>query len=107
MQLPSAPQRWGAAATRRRLGVGVVSGAGAAALAACGAGGGGGALARPELTKEKITLTWASPGDQAEFDVYVKVAEQFTREHPNITVVNDAAASAKDKLTTLAASDSL
>jgi len=107
MQLPESPQRPGGAVTRRRLVMGVGAGAGAAALAACAAPGGSGAPARPALTSEKITLTWASPGDQAELDVYVKVAEQFTQQHPNISVVNDAAASAKDKLTTLAASDSL
>ena len=80
---------------------------GAVALAACGAGGQSAQPAQPQLTKENITLTWASPGDQAEFDVYTKVSEQFTQKFPNIKVVNDAPASSRDKLTTLMASDSL
>jgi multiple sugar transport system substrate-binding protein len=93
--------------SRRRL-VAAAGAAGAgAALAACGAGGqqaaGGGT---PQLTKENITLTWASPGDQAEFDVYVKVSEKFTQQYPNIKVVNDAPASSRDKMTALLASDS-
>ena len=80
--------------------------AGATALAACGAGADSAAPAQPSLTKDNITLTWASPGDQAELDVYIKVAEQFTQKYPNIKVVNDAAASSRDKMTALLASDS-
>lgn len=96
--------RW----TRRHVTLSAGIAGSAAVLAACGATGDGAAPASaPQLTKENITLTWASPGDQAEFDVYVKVAEQFTQKYPNIKVVNDAPASSKDKMTTLMASDSL
>ena len=98
-------------ATRRRLMLGAgATGAMSAslALAACGAGASPQTAPAPrQLTKENITLTWASPGDQAELDVYVKVSEKFTQMHPNIKVVNDAPASSKDKMTTLMASDSL
>lgn len=102
-----------AASTSRRLSrrhvVNVAGAMGAAlTLAACGTGGkSDGGTTQPQLTKDNITLTWASPGDQAEFDVYVKVAEKFTQIHPNIKVVNDAPASSKDKMTALMASDSL
>ena len=93
--------------SRRALLGGAASVAGVAALAACGASGESTQLAQPSLTKENITLTWASPGDQAEFEVYTKVSEQFTQKFPNITVVNDKPASSRDKMTALAASDSL
>ncbi|HET7770356.1 MAG TPA: sugar ABC transporter substrate-binding protein [Chloroflexota bacterium] len=92
--------------SRRALLATTASLAGATALAACGAGADSAAPAQPSLTKDNITLTWASPGDQAELDVYIKVAEQFTQKYPNIKVVNDAAASSRDKMTALLASDS-
>ena len=100
-----------AGTTRRHIMLGAgTTGAMSASLALAACGGGNGAQTAPaprQLTKENITLTWASPGDQAEFDVYVKVSEKFTQMHPNIKVVNDAPASSKDKMTTLMASDSL
>jgi multiple sugar transport system substrate-binding protein len=96
----------GARPRRRQVILGGVAALGAAGLAACGAETGTPAAPR-QLTKDNVTLTWASPGDQAEFEVYQKVAEKFTQQHPNIKVVNDAAASDRTKMTTLMASDSL
>jgi multiple sugar transport system substrate-binding protein len=96
--------------SRRRLAAsvaGVVGGAGlTAALAACGEPAAQQGAPR-QLTRENITLTWASPGDPAEFEVYTKVAERFTQQYPNIKVANDAPSSSLDKMVTLMASDSL
>lgn len=106
------------ALSRRRFVLGASATGAAGVMAACGGAGGpggaggtggtGGAQPAPrQLTKENITLNWASPGDQAEYDVYVKVAEKFTQQYPNIKVVNDKPASDLTKMTTLMASDQL
>ncbi len=106
----SAPAGQVPAMTRRRLLDGwsaAVMAAGGVALGACGVTQRGSSQGPRQLTNESITLTWASPGNQQELEVYQKVAENFTKLYPNIKVVNDAPASGLDKMTALMASGSL
>ena len=93
--------------TRRRTLAATAAALAGGALAACGADGAGtpqgtGAGA-PALTRDNITLTWATPGNQQELEVYAKVAENFTRAHPNIQITADRAASDLPKLVSLIA----
>ncbi len=93
--------------TRRQTLAATAAALAGGALAACGANGAGSpqgtGAGAPALTRDNITLTWATPGNQQELDVYVKVAENFTRAHPNIQVTADRAASDLPKLVSLIA----
>lgn len=57
-------------------------------------------------TKEKITLTWAIPGGPEEAAVYRKLAENFMKANPNVTVRVDVEASKYTKTLTLIAAGS-
>lgn len=89
--------------TRRRALAGGADALGAVVGAACGAGATSPAPGPRQLTKESITLTWATPGNQQELDVYTKVGERFTQAYPNIQVTGDRAASDLTKLVSLIA----
>ncbi|HEV2121967.1 MAG TPA: extracellular solute-binding protein, partial [Chloroflexota bacterium] len=93
--------------SRRTVLIGSAALTGALAVACGGTPTAQEAAAPRALTKENITLSWATPGNQQEIDVYKKVAENFTKTYPNIKVESDPAASGRDKMTTLMASNSL
>ncbi|MEW6228919.1 MAG: hypothetical protein AB1700_12665, partial [Bacillota bacterium] len=54
-------------------------------------------------TQEKITLVWAVPGNPQEVAVYQKLAENFMKANPNVTVRVDREASSYTKTLTLIA----
>jgi multiple sugar transport system substrate-binding protein len=58
----------------------------------------------PALTgQEKVTLTWAVPGNTDEVAVYEKLAEQFMTDNPDIEVKTDHEAASLDKFVTMIA----
>jgi multiple sugar transport system substrate-binding protein len=94
-------------ASRRRLLAGSLAGVTAVgALTACNRGPATESSGPRTLSKESLTLTWATPGNQQEQEVYGKVAETFTQTYPNITVNRDAPAADLTKLVSLITSDS-
>lgn len=82
-------------------------GVGAGLLGGCGARQTGGEPGKPkQLTKENVTLAWATPGNPQEVEVYRKVADNFQRTYANMRVETDRTMSDYAKMVSLITANS-